>query len=550
MTDLFQDIVKKVTICYDLTEIENMDKLREQLISEIEHIDEKQSEEFSKLLQDEDEGPYTKQMRDTTMIQFAPNQIKMINAKYIALCENFLDQGASGKKTTEFKLSHFTGRAIVTLQYQHFREYLIREYEDNPDFIQINDTSISIRRANKPSEIYWFNLALSDDERTTRSRYSWGVLAMVLIISFAVFLGVEVLQSLQSLKTNPHPSILELVKRYLVTASTGILTTAINFLLEWVIQLLAQTEKHKTKSERLTSLVSKMIVSQTINSSFIYLILYFIMPVNPLGQYGLVNKVISVVIVSGFANIATSILRPGDIWARYKNRKAEEKDDPEVLKTVQIKLNQKYEMPKFGIAEGYAFYIVIIFTVSFYGFIVPVATPIAIGVFLVQYWVDKYNLFRRSSPIDFGYMLSKDIFTIFEVSLFFFTFGYFLWDLYIHYDPVQRSVKVKPINIVSLVISAQYAGFYLFVPQAVKNKIIGSQEKMYFESYAYYEKENKFKSTYFSENPATSFLKSEKAVKKQGEPAVKTLEKKSKVAPLPPPPGQYNAAYPPPSGPA
>ena len=51
----------------------------------------------------------------------------------------------------------------------------------------------------------------------------------------------------------------------------------------------------------------------------------------------------------------------------------------------------------------YSFYIVYTFVVSFYGYIAPLATPIMIAIFFVQYWVDKYNLFRRySSPIDFG----------------------------------------------------------------------------------------------------------------------------------------------------
>jgi hypothetical protein len=516
-----------------------MDNLRDKLIEEIEHIDEKQSEEFAKLLNDEGEGSYTKQMRETTMIQFVPNQIKMINSKYIALCENFLQHESSEKKSTEFKLSHFTGRVIVTFQYQHFRDYLIREYEENHDFLQINNNSISISRANKPSEIYWFNLKLTDEDRNTRTYYSWGILIMLLIISLAAFLGLEILQSLQVLKTNQdHVTVLQMIKRYAVTASTGILTTAINFFLGYVIQLLAKMEKHKTKSERLTSLVSKMIVTQTINSSFIYLILYFIQPINPLGEYGLANKIISVVIVSGFANIATSILRPGDIYARFQNRRAEDNTtDKQSLKTVQIKLNKKYEMPKFQIAEGYAFYIVIIFTISFYSFIVPLATPIAVGVFIVQYWVEKYNLFRRSSPIDFGYALGKDIFTIFEVTLFFFTFGYFLWDLHIH---SEGGIKIKPLNIISLVISAQYAGFYLFVPQGVKNKIIGNQEKMYFESYDYYQKADKFKTTYDSENPATAFLMKDKNIpKKMGEVNIKILEKGAPNKGSPPPPPNY-----------
>lgn len=110
-----------------------------------------------------------------------------------------------------------------------------------------------------------------------------------------------------------------MLKRYAVTASTGLLATGINFLLGYVINLLAQMEKHKTKSDRLGSLIYKTIVTQTINSSFIYLILYFIKPINPLGEYGLVNKVISVVIVSGFATLSMQILRPMQIWNNLWN---------------------------------------------------------------------------------------------------------------------------------------------------------------------------------------------------------------------------------------
>lgn len=74
---------------------------------------------------------------------------------------------------------------------------------------------------------------------------------------------------------------------------------------------------------------------------------------------------------------------------------------------MQIRLNKEFEHPKFGIAENYAFYIMITFTISFYGFLVPLATPIAIVIFFLEYWVDKYNLFRRSAPIDFGFVLGK-----------------------------------------------------------------------------------------------------------------------------------------------
>lgn len=147
---------------------------------------------------------------------------------------------------------------------------------------------------------------------------------MLLIISFAAFVGLQLLQSIDVLKTNnENVTGMQLFKRYAVTASTGLLATAINFILSYTIDLLAQMEKHKTKSDRLASLIFKTIVTQTINTSFIYLILYFIQPINPLGEYGLVNKVISVVIVSGFATLAMQILRPQQLLSKWKKRHKE-----------------------------------------------------------------------------------------------------------------------------------------------------------------------------------------------------------------------------------
>lgn len=66
-------------------------------------------------------------------------------------------------------------------------------------------------------------------------------------------------------------------------------------------------------------------------------------------------------------------------------------------------------------------------------------------------------------------------------------------------------------NIASLLISAQYAGFYLVVPQVIKNKIVENKELLDPISYNQYQKENAFTTTYFYENPATMFLKEKKA---------------------------------------
>lgn len=48
-----------------------------------------------------------------------------------------------------------------------------------------------------------------------------------------------------------------------------------------------------------------------------------------------------------------------------------------------------------------------VYIISFYGYMVPLSTPIIIVYFIAQYWIDKYNLLRRfSSPVDMSYLLT------------------------------------------------------------------------------------------------------------------------------------------------
>jgi hypothetical protein len=80
--------------------------------------------------------------------------------------------------------------------------------------------------------------------------------------------------------------------------------------LAFSMDLLSRMEKHKTKSDRLESLAVKSTVMQTINTCFLYGILYMIHPVNPLGKFGLVAKMISFVIISGLINLFLCLFKP------------------------------------------------------------------------------------------------------------------------------------------------------------------------------------------------------------------------------------------------
>jgi len=74
-----------------------------------------------------------------------------------------------------------------------------------------------------------------------------------------------------------------------------------------------------------------------------------------------------------------------------------------------------------------------IFICSFYGYLLPLITPILIMAFAIQYWVDKLNLSRNySSPVDMGYHLTEFTWKAFEMSLLLFVLGHLIWGNYFY----------------------------------------------------------------------------------------------------------------------
>ncbi len=134
----------------------------------------------------------------------------------------------------------------------------------------------------------------------------------------------------------------------------------------------------------------------------------------------------------------------------------------------QIELNKELQPTEFNFAMRYAYYILNVYVVSFYSYIVPYTSLMLIIIFAIQYWVDKYNLFRRfSCPTDFNYRLFTGIsiltFKIFEYSLFFFALGNLLLAPRIHTDSSRGGYST--INIVSLILVILYYFIMFIMPK-------------------------------------------------------------------------------------
>ena len=464
------EIVTSITLCYDLTEIENINTLRTKLIDEFIAKNKKT------------------ELKQTDLVSYIPNRIDVLNKEFIHLCEQF-----ALNTSPSFTLSKFTGKAFVCFQFQHYRDYLVKEYQKNPKFLEVCGSPLKITKTNQPSDIFWYNMKISDSQRSKNVFYSYCILFMLLVISFALLMGLQFWEIAQS-KVHVGTSLTAKLFSYAITGLMSVLTNVINYILSYSIEKLADMERHKTKSDRTGQLVIKIVITQTINTSIIYSILYLMKPINPLSTYGLVNKIKSLVIISGLISVIWQMVLPTTTIANFLNARKYTSDKP--INLFQIQLNQTLEHPAFSYSAGYSFYIIYTYVVCWYGFMFPLGTPILILIFIVQYWVDKYNLFRRfSNPVAFGQDLVRLINKSFEFSLFVFALGFYLWQSSVHFD---TPAGIRVINIITLVIATIWSLFTVLAPPRVKSKIFG-EEEVSFEhiTYDHYRRTGAFLKTYF-----------------------------------------------------
>jgi len=146
----------------------------------------------------------------------------------------------------------------------------------------------------------------------------------------------------------------------------------------------------------LLSLIWKTVITQFINTAIIYYASDLTHPMPYLSDEGLVVQVSSLFLTSAVIQIALNIVNPSALIQKLTKFFISFNEDKRV-NLFQIDLNQKFELPEFDLADRYSYYILQIFTAAFYSYIAPVSGLCLIFTLIIQYWVDKFNLFKRSS---------------------------------------------------------------------------------------------------------------------------------------------------------
>ena len=56
----------------------------------------------------------------------------------------------------------YIGSAFVSFKYEHFKDYILAEYERDPEDFKIKGKQLYIERANHPDDVRWENLRTSN----------------------------------------------------------------------------------------------------------------------------------------------------------------------------------------------------------------------------------------------------------------------------------------------------------------------------------------------------------------------------------------------------
>lgn len=280
--------VRSITLCFDLSEMEILQEMRARLMAA-----HKAGEEQRRKDEEKGYAPLEK-----VGLQRKDAQVKLLNRELIRLSQKFAEDSSLA-----FNLTHFVGRGFISFEYQHLRDYLLREYERDREFLRVGEDSLKVALAAGPSDIFWYNMKVEGRTRLKYMVISYLVLIMVLTFAFAAVLAID------QLKTALTRHDAESAAAFL-TILTTVLTLAINAGLAAIVRQLTEFERHETRSKHLISLVVKTVVTQFINTAIIYYASEQITPTPYLSEEGLVFQVSSLFLTSAVIQVVINLVNP------------------------------------------------------------------------------------------------------------------------------------------------------------------------------------------------------------------------------------------------
>ncbi|KAL4489887.1 hypothetical protein ABPG72_010786 [Tetrahymena utriculariae] len=344
---------------------------------------------------------------DEKQLKIIEQQISFIDKQHQDLTQKLM-QG-QGK---EFMKKYFTGQALVCFKYEQDKEDVINRYkavgisqkiisrEKNLVENQLiyHGNKLTIIQAPDPNDINWMNLHVSNKEKIKRRLIGFLLTIITLCICASAIYAFHAFQQSQVKGKSDASNI---VKIQAVTYALAVLINIYNFILCVILQIINRYCKNSTRTKDNIFLSKSLSMARFINSAIVGFIIQLYVSKKStqqetlFGQGGLAYDANYFMITNCILPTIAQVVN-FDYYIQVILRKIEEKKGNQSVKT-QEELNLIYENPQFPIEERYAQLLTTMFTTAFYCPIVPMTIIWSLICFILQYWIDKYNLIYRSS---------------------------------------------------------------------------------------------------------------------------------------------------------
>lgn len=269
-----------------------------------------------------------------------------------------------------------------------------RSSREEPE-MKMEGKTLKIQEAPEPSDVFWENLGVKHSVRVRNSIIVDLACFLILLVCFGGVFGIyDIKAKLISDLQKAHTGKVSSLGVQGISYFASFVIVIINYVLQYLIRKLVFFEKNASWTEYYTSVAEKLAWAQFLNTSIItFAVAWFTN--NYWGPGGMIESIIFVFQMNAFYTPIYNLVNIW-YWLRVYNR-SKAKREGDQSKLTQSEAMLLFEHPQVDFATSYSGIIKSLFSAAFYAPVVPIVLVwTLLGIFLC-YWVDKYNILRKSS---------------------------------------------------------------------------------------------------------------------------------------------------------
>ena len=431
------------------------------------------------------------------------------------------------KDSKENTSAHFGGAAFVTFNSikqqedylsklpNNFFDYFISFFKNlfymfcscctKKDSLNYYKRHITFEAAPEPEDVIFENLEIKPFQRIINTFIVYLVSFIICGVSFVAIFYLNDLQ--KKIDENNKSNTSHTILLYIISFGITGVTSAIDIVLEIVLEILTKWEKQTTWTNFYLSYSLKLTLFSFLNSAVIPIVCELIITKSN-GCSFLINNMLMKFLVNAFVTTIMWTVNVGCVLKLIKQCLIKKKDK---IPYNQKELNEIYELPPMNVAAKYSYIGKTLLMSFLYVPIFPLGLGISLLGFILGYWLEKYNFANMYKKPE---MLNRQIVEFYSNYFVLIPFVYGIGDYIFLHDAYEK----KTWSLINIIVF----GVLIILPY---NQLLNI-DFLKFEESQIHEKEYKdkyvdFLNDYERANPMT---------KKEGEMRyLEQLEKKHKI---------------------